>query len=179
MAIYQMYIGLIPESGLEEDQPTSDQRIETSTASGYFETNQDEYWRRAKIVHHSITKELDSILERATWGNEEDSNNWKTENQIVDHDAYMHFDPVTGYIESLSMRVDMRKFGVRLVPKVLEIATNHELMISGRNGVLYSPTKVDFWKMCEGTSTMKFLTEPREFLEEIKSSPNKKIFKIK
>ena len=171
MAIYQMYIGLVPKRGLDEPLLVGDQRVETSTASGYFETNVNKVWSRSKVNYLSITEHLDEILERASWGNEEDSNNWKTENDLVDHDAYMEFDPVTGYIKSLSMRVDMRKFGVCLVPKVLKIATNHELMISSRDGVLYSPTKNGFWKMCEGTNTMKFLTRPREFFDELEENP--------
>ena len=174
-----MYIGLIPKRGLEKDRPAVDQRVDTTTASGYFETNLNEFWRRGKTTHYLITKEFDCILERATWGNEKDSNNWKTENQVVDHDAYMQFDPATGHIKSLSMRIDMRKFGVRLVPKVLEIAQNHELMTSGRNGVLYPPTENEFWNMCKGSSTVKFLTKPREFLDEIKTSPDKIIFRTK
>lgn len=87
MAIYQYYLAIIPKEGIRKLHDTIPTKIRVSTETGYFESDAKLYWKEVAKKAADIVPKIDRIVERAEWGNNKTSYNWKTYTEQLDNDA--------------------------------------------------------------------------------------------
>ncbi len=153
--------------------------MNTSTKSGNFKTNLNEFWIRASVDHGPVSTDIDELFDRASWGNTTTSNNWKTKSAQEDHDAYMKLNDSGTIIESLSMRIDLRQPGISMISRVAAFARKHNLVLSNRAGTLYTSNEESVLEMLKKSPAAKFLVNPVEFLAGIAKDPYRVEFRIK
>src|SRR5690554_731584 len=87
MAVYQYFLAVIPKEGINIKHKIIPSEINVNTETGYFEFDSEIYWNEVKINLEIIITKMDSIIERANWGNDSTNFNWKHYTENVDNDA--------------------------------------------------------------------------------------------
>ena len=167
MAIYQYYLAFIPKIGLLKKHEVIPNQIEIGQQTEYFEANTDEYWELAQIPFHEIKVGIDKIVEKANWGNNNDSFNWKTYKSEIDNDAWMSINPETGNITELSFRADLREPNLKFLNGMLELAKTHKMMLMDRKGNLLNPEFNEIKSFIKMSNSFKFLENPEKFFDDL------------
>lgn len=165
MAIYQYYLAFVPKIGLVKKYKIIPTQIEISTETGYFEAKTDEYWELAKINFQDIKVEIDKIVDKADWGNDNDSFNWKTDEEELDNDAWMLINPKNEKIKELYFRADLREPSLKFLNGMLELAEKYEMMLLDRKGNLLNPEFNEIKDFIKVSNTFKFLENPDKFFD--------------
>lgn len=164
MAVYQYYLGVIPQQGFDYSIPD---KIGINTETGYFETDAEMYWGKVNLNADNIISKVDLIIKRANWGNDKTNFTWKNETDEVDNDAYIHLDEKTLTIREFSFRADLREQDLMFLKKMIELGKENNWLFFDRKGKILKP---DFEKIkisIRNSNAYSFLKDPVKFLENI------------
>lgn len=167
MAIYQYYLAFVPKIGLIKKHKIIPTQIEISTETGYFDANTDEYWDLAKINFQEIKVCIDKIVDKADYGNNNHSFNWKTNEGKLDNDAWMSINSENNKITELSFRADLREPSLNFLNGMLELAKKYEMMLMDRKGNLLNPEFNEIKDFIKVSNTFKFIQNPEKFIDDL------------
>ncbi|MBK9023544.1 MAG: hypothetical protein IPL69_06140 [Saprospiraceae bacterium] len=111
--------------------------------------------------------EIDKIVEKANWGNKNDSFNWKTYKDEIDNDASMLIKPETEKIIELSFRADLREPNLKFLYGMLELAKNYKMMLMDRKGNLINPNFDELKTFIKMSNSFKFIENPEKFIDDL------------
>lgn len=167
MAIYQYYLAFIPKVGLVKKHEVIPNQIGIGQQTEYFEANTDEYWESSQIRFHEIKARIDKIVDKANWGNDNDSFNWKTNKGEIDNDAWMSIDPETENITEFSFIADLREPSLKFLIEMLELAKTHKMMLMDRKGNLLNPEFKEIKSFIKMSNPFKFIENPENFIDDL------------
>ncbi len=163
MAVYQYYLGVIPKQGVDD----SINKIDVSTETGYFESDAEMYWKDVDINVDDIVSKIDLIIERANWGNDKTSINWKTYTDEVDNDASIFLDEKTLTIKEFSFRADLREQDLMFLKNMIALGKENEWLFFDIKGKLMKPDIEEIKISIRNSNAYSFLNDPIKFLENI------------
>lgn len=167
MAIYQYYLAFIPQVGLLKKYEVIPTEINVTTEDGYFNANTEQYWELAEINFDNVKLEIDRLIDKADWGNDEECFNWKTYTNEVDNDASMSVNSLTKKIEHLSFRADLREPKLKFLNGMLDLAKKKEMLLMDRKGKIFSPEYNEIENYIKNSNSFKFIENPEKFLEDL------------
>lgn len=165
MAIYQYYLAVIPLESVSKKHDSIPNSIRTSTDTGYFESDAEMYWKVVEIPANEMVSELDRIITRANWGNDDTSYNWKTHTKEADNDASIYLKD--GSISEFSFRADLREKNLAFLMNMIELGKSHNWFFMDRTGRLM---KADFEIIKDSikkSNNYKFLKDPEDYLKSL------------
>ncbi|MEN9323467.1 MAG: hypothetical protein RL699_1247 [Bacteroidota bacterium] len=167
MAIYQYYLAFIPQVGLLKKYGVIPTEMNVTTEDGYFNANTEQYWELAGINFDNIKLEIDRLIDKADWGNDEECFNWKTYTNEVDNDASMSVNSLTKKIEHLSFRADLRESKLKFLNGMLDLAKKKEMLLMDRKGKIFSPEYNEIENYIKNSNSFKFIENPEKFLDDL------------
>jgi hypothetical protein len=167
MAIYQYYLAFIPKVGLLKKHGVIPTEINVNTEDGYFDANTEQYWELAEINFDNVKLEIDKLIEKADWGNDEECFIWKTETNVLDNDASMSINVETKKIEHLSFRADLREPQLKFLNGMLDLAKKKEMLLMDRKGKIFSPEYNEIENYIKNSNSFKFIENPEKFLDDL------------
>lgn len=179
MAIYQFYIATIPKKGviqhfgkipdkLEVDfQKRTENYLNDEDEFDYFEFIQHKCWEIAKVNSEEIINQIDQKLNRANWGNDKESNNWKTETNEVDNDAWILINPEQNQIMEFTFQADLRQPKLKFLMEMIELSKEKELLLIDRKGNLVEPEIENVIELIKKSNALKFVENPINFLTDL------------
>lgn len=181
MAIYQFYIATIPKKGIIEFFGKVPKKLKVDFKKrtenflnddiedefDYFEFVQNKCWNLAKINSQEIISQLDQILERADWGNDKESNNWKTQNEDIDNDAWILTNADQNQILEFTFRVDLRQSELKFLIEMIELSKENELLFIDNKGILVEPKIENVMQLIKNSNALKFIENPNKFLKDL------------
>ena len=167
MAIYQYYLAFIPQVGLVIKHGEIPTEINVTTEDGYFNANTEQYWELAEINFDKVKLEIDRLIDKADWWNDEECLNWKTYTSEVDNDASMSLNSETKKIEHLSFRADLREPQLKFLNGMLELAKRKEMLLIDRKGKILTPEYNDIKNYIKNSNSFKFIENPEKFLDDL------------
>lgn len=167
MAIYQYYLAFIPQVGLLTKHGKIPAEINVTTEDGYFNANTEQYWELAEINFENIKLEIDRLIDKADWGNDEESLNWKTCTNEVDNDASMSINSETKKIEHLSFRADLREPQLKFLIGMLDLAKKKEMVFMDRKGKILKTEYNEIKDYIKNSNSFKFIENPERFLDDL------------
>lgn len=167
MAIYQFYLAVIPKAGLLHKHEQIPNEIKVSTETGYFESNTEEYWELAGIPSEPIIQAIDTLVNKANWGNDNSYFNWKTYTDVLDNDASMSTNETSGNIIELSFRADLREKDLQFLKGMIELGKQYDWLFMDRKGNLAEPDSIEIGRLIEMSNSYKFLQDPTKFLTDL------------
>lgn len=183
MAIYQFSLATIPKKGMIEYFGAIPTRLEIDFQKqtedflneaiedefDYFEFIQHKCWDLAKINPKDIIRQMDQSLERASWGNDNDSNNWKTKTDEVDNDAWIFTNEQQDQIMEFTFRVDLRQPRLKFLIEMIEMSKEKELLFIDSKGNIIEPEIANVLELIKQSNALKFIENPIKFLADIKN----------
>jgi hypothetical protein len=167
MAIYQFYLAIIPKNGVEIKHGIIPNKITVSIETGYFEANTEQYWQLSKNTYHEIVEEIDKIISRANWGNDNFNYNWKDYSEFLDNDAYLGVNKETGNIEELSFRADLREENLKFLHRMIELGKINNWLFMDIKGTLISPNIEEVIELIKVSNNHRFMLNPNRFLDDL------------
>lgn len=167
MAVYQYYLAVVPKQGIEKKCDSIPTEIVVSTETGYFESDAEIYWKEVEMKADEIVTEMDLIVDRANWGNDKTSINWKTYSKEVDNDASIYLDEEFLTIREFSFRADLREKNLKFLKNMIELGVKNEWLFFDRKGKLMKPDFEEIKNSIRNSNAYSFLEDPIKFLENI------------
>lgn len=179
MAIYQFYIATIPKKGVTQhfgkipDKLEVDFRKRTEIFSNdedefdYFEFIQHKCWKVAEVNSREIIKQIDQILDRANWGNDQESNNWKTKTKEIDNDAWILTNSEQNQVVEFTFRADLRQPKLKFLNEMIELSKEKELLLIDRKGNLVEPEMKNVIELIKKSNALKFIENQIKFLKDL------------
>ncbi|WP_299557206.1 hypothetical protein [Seonamhaeicola sp.] len=167
MAIYQYYLAVVPEEGILKKHDSIPNEIGISIETGFFESDAELYWKEIDKKANDIIPKIDSIVERADWGNSETSYNWKTYTETLDNDAFMSLDKKSKAITHFSFRADLREKGFTFLKNIIELGKENDWMFMDRKGKLMKADFEEIKNSIRNSDAHSFLKDPIKFLESL------------
>lgn len=168
MAIYQFYLAVIPKIGVLECYDTIPSVINPSIEDGYFNSNTELFWNKAKIKPEHIVSRIDNMVDRAPWGNSEDSFNWKTYSKTTDNDAYISLDK-DKHIKELTFRADLREPKLKFLKAMLQLGKTEDFLFMDRKGKLSNYEFENVKTLIKNSNAYRFLKDPEKFFDDLNS----------
>ncbi len=109
MATYQLYLAIVPKKELFKKYKLIPEKLKVKVKRGYFYSLTEKYCKLADIKPKVIVTDIDKIVNRANWGNDEFNYNWKTFTDKKDNNAWMSLNKKTLNIKEFSFRADLRE----------------------------------------------------------------------
>jgi hypothetical protein len=167
MAIYQYYLAVVPKEGIEKKHGSIPNVARVSTETGYFKSDAAIYWKAIEVKADDIVTEMDLIVNRAKWGNERTSFNWKTYTHEIDNDASMYLDEESLTIRELSFRADLRENDFLFLKKMIALGVSNGWLFFDRKGKLMEPDFEEIKTSIRDSDAYRFLEDPIKFIENI------------
>ena len=181
MAIYQFYMAAIPKKGIVEYLGMIPEKLEVDFEKrteafldteiedefDYFEFIQHKCWQIANVAPSEIIKEIDQNLDRAKWGNDKTSNQWKTETTEVDNDAWILTNENLNQIEAFTFRADLRQPQLKFLIDMVQLAKEQELLLIDSKGNLIEPKIENVFELIGKSSAGKFIDNPTRYLTDL------------
>ena len=167
MAVYQYYLGVVPKKGLECKHGSIPKEIGVNVETGYFESDAEMYWKVAALQTDSIVAKMDLFVERAKWGNDKTSFNWKTYSKYVDNDAAIYLDEEFLTIKEFSFRADLREKDLVFLKNMIELGKANDWLFFDRKGKLMEPNFEEIIISIRNSNAYMFTTDPIKFIEDI------------
>ncbi|MBO9702261.1 MAG: hypothetical protein J7604_18775 [Sporocytophaga sp.] len=174
MAIYQFYLVVIPRVGLLMKCGRIPERIIINTNSGYFESMTKEYWNLADVDSNKIVLEIDQLISRAQYGNNEIVHSWKYYAESLDIDAFMCLNQETSKIEELSFRTDLREENLYFLLNMLDLGKKYDWLFMDRNGILANPNIEEIIELIKKSNNYRFLKDPYKYIKGLNAGNNEK-----
>lgn len=167
MAIYQFYLAVVPRYGLIKKYGKVPDKIKVIKEDEYFESNTQEYWGLTGIEPGEKIEEIDALIKRANWGDDNFNHNWKTYSEELDNDAWLSIDEKTGKIQELSFRADLREKDLKFLKEMLELAIKYDCLLMDTDGSLVSPKWKEVDKLVKESKSHRFLQDPIRYMNDI------------
>lgn len=167
MAVYQFYLEVLPKEGILKKHNLIPSYIKVSTETGYFESDSELYWNEVKCSSENIIPKIDSIIDRANWGNDKISFNWKRYSETLDNDASIYLNESDFTIKVFSFRADLREENLEFLKNMINLAIENEWMFMDRNGLLINPNLEELTKSILKSNAYNFLKNPHKFLDNL------------
>ncbi len=167
MAVYQYYLAVVPKQGIEKRHDSIPAEIGVSTETGYFESDAEIYWKEVETKEDDIVTKIDLIVNRAKWGNDKTSINWKTYSEEVDNDASIYLDEESLTIREFSFRADLREKNLKFLKNMIALGVENEWLFFDRKGKLMKPDFEEIKNSIRNSNAYSFLEDPIKFLENI------------
>lgn len=178
MAIYQFHLVAIPREGIIKFLGEKPNKIEVGKERRTdfflnnekgdklddFENLQHKCWSIAEVNSNKIINEIDNKLERASWGNDETSNNWKTETNEIDNDAWISTTKKSNQIEEFAFRVDLRQPKLKFLMEMIVLAKENDLIFIDGKGNLIEAEFDEILEFIKESNAYKFVESPTKFL---------------
>src|SRR5687767_9043017 len=105
MAIWQFNLTAIPRKGILEKYGLIPEKLDRKSVDSFSQ----DLWFSTNLNVIKIIDQIDKIVKRADYGNDENWFNWKTYTDEVDNDACLSLSDVTKKVEELHFRADLRE----------------------------------------------------------------------
>ena len=159
MAIYQFYLAVVPRYGLIKKYGKVPDKITVIKEDEYFESNMQEYWELTGIEPGEKVEEIDKLVKRENWGNDNFSHNWKTYSEELDNDVWMSVNESTGKIQELSFRADLREKDLQFLKEMLELAIKYDWLLMDIDGNLLSPEWKEVGRLVKESKSYRFFSK--------------------
>ncbi len=163
------YFGELPSSVEIEDRKNGldpmDSLIEEEF--DYIGFIQQKCWELAKVNADDIIKQIDQKLDRANWGNDEQSNKWKTETKDLDNDAWIFIDRNRNQIREFNFRADLREANLKFLYDMIGLASEKGFLLADRKGNLVEPDIKLVFGLVKRSNALRFVENPTEFWEGV------------
>lgn len=167
MAIYQYYLAVIPLEGVQKKHNSIPGSIRTNTKTGYFESDAEIYWKEVEISANELVSELDRIITRADWGNDDTSYNWKKDTKEADNDASIFLEEGSSFIREFSFRADLREKSLTFLLNMIELGKSYNWVFMDRTGRLMKPDFEVIKDSIKRSNNYKFLKAPEDYLTSL------------
>lgn len=167
MAVYQYYLAVVPKQGIEKKHSSFPKEIGVNVETGYFESDAELYWKEVPMKADNIVAKMDLFVERAKWGNDKTSINWKTYSKDVDNDAAIYLDEESLTIKEFSFRADLRENNLAFLKNMIELGKANEWLFFDRNGKLMNPNFEEIIISIQNSNAYSFINDPIKFIENI------------
>lgn len=167
MAIYQYYLAVVPESGVLKKHGAKPDTIEVGSATKYFESNTEGYWKEVGVKGENILPLMDNLLKRTEWGDGKTSIYWKVKTEEVDNDASIELDEETLTVQEFSFRADLREKNLDFLMKMIALGKANQWLFMDRSGNLMNPDFEEMKEFILESKTFKFLTDPKAYLDSL------------
>jgi len=167
MAVYQYYLAVVPKQGIEKKHGSIPNEIGVSSETGYFESDAEMYWKEVAMKADRIVAKMDLFVERAKWGNDKISVNWKTYSEDVDNDAEIYLDEESLTIKDFSFRADLREKDLAFLKNMIELGKAHDWLFFDRKGKLMNPDFEEIITSIRNSNAYSFTVDPIKFIENI------------
>ena len=167
MAVYQYYLEVLPKKGILKKHNLIPSNIKVSTETGYFESESELYWNEIKCSAENIITIIDSIIERANWGNDSTNFNWKHYSETLDNDASIYLNEPDFTIKEFSFRVDLRDENFEFLKNMTKLANENEWIFMDRTGLLINPNLEELKENILKSNAYNFLENPHKFLDNL------------
>lgn len=167
MAVYQYYLAVVPKQGIEKWHDSIPAEIGVNMETGYFESDAEIYWKEVETKEDDIVAKIDLIVNRAKWGNDKTSINWKTYSEEVDNDASIYLDEESLTIREFSFRADLREKNLQFLKNMIALGVENEWLFFDRKGKLMKPDFEEIKNSIRNSNAYSFLEDPIKFLENI------------
>jgi hypothetical protein len=186
MAIWQFSLTVIPRNGLIEKYgylpdklfidsekrqhffDFKDSDIDSDDEIEYNDALSENWWHLTDILPIEIIHQMDKIVKRADYG-DDFWINWKTytfgDKLEIDNDAGLLINENTGKIEELSFRADLREPELLFLSKMLTLGQLYNWVFMDKKGFIANPNHEEVGKLIENSNALRFLKNPRQFLE--------------
>ncbi len=180
MAIYQYKIDFIPRQSIVDkygaipDHLNIDHEAwERHWNKGKIESDYDfedalttPWWKERKVLFKGVEPFIDSFTKPVEWSEE-----------ITDSKSYGNNDTndfsigITeeGYIEDFGVRFDLRELNKNFIENIFTLAKQLDCLLFDRKGNLFEPTFDKLIENIKQSNSLKFVSNPTDFLDKISS----------
>lgn len=169
MAVYQYYLEVLPKKGILKKHNLIPLHIKVSTETGYFESDSELYWNEVKCSSENIITKIDSIIDRANWGNNKTSFEWKRYSETLDNDASIYLNETDYTIKEFSFRADLREENLEFLKNMINLAEKNEWLFMDRSGKLMNPNFEEIKISIQNSNAYSFIKDPHKFLDNLNS----------
>ncbi|URC11028.1 hypothetical protein [Flavobacterium sp. B183] len=164
MAIWQYLLIVVPEKSIRNDYQCI---FKNNTTQFLPETKS--LWKDFNCDIVSIISEMDTIIKRADWG-DENYFCWKgdTKNE-EDNDCSIFLSKNKTQIKEFRFRIDLRKASniTNTLQPILKLCENNQLVLIDLKGEILNPKLEEIFKSMKSSNATKFLNDPEKFLEDL------------
>ncbi len=128
-----------------------------------------DWWSKIEIDISKLVARIDNYVNRADWGNDEFSFNWKTYSDKVDNDANLSLNEENGKIEELNFRADLRENELTFLKNMILLARDNDWLLMDVKGNLSEPQIEEVKKIIKISNCYRFLTNPEKFFDDLES----------
>ena len=196
MAVWQYQLNIIPKKAILEKYGSipNELLIDHDGWETYWENLVDidnlpepnfedaktiKWWTNIKIDIKKITQEIDKLVSRGDWNDDEESGfiGWKGDTEKEeDNDGHIAYDKNTNIISEFQFRTDLRnkQNATKFLNGMLKICEQNDLMVLNTNGILLEPKLELIFDDLKKSNAVHFLTDPEDFLDKIAKKQNKR-----
>ena len=167
MAVYQYYLAVVPKQGIEKKHDSIPNEIGVRTETGFFKSDAEIYWKVVTMKADDIVSKVDLIVERANWGNDKTSFNWKTFKFEFDNDAAIYLDKETLTIREFYFRADLREKDLVFLKNMVELGKENDWLFMDSKGKLMKSDFEEIRISIQESNAHSFLKEPIKFFSFI------------
>ncbi len=155
MANYQFYFALFPKTSLLKIKGGIPKKLNFNNDTGFFGDDSNIYWKNSNIDSSIIITEIDNLISRASWGNDELSYNWKVETNLKDNDVWISLDENKNFIKEFYFRVDLRDRKLDFLKNMINLAQKYNLLLNDYSGNLVAPNFDDVISLIKKSNSHK------------------------
>lgn len=159
MAIWQFNIYFIPR------QTLFDIYGEVLTELEYEEALSIPWWINLHVNVGNLLPLLQQFGELQEWTSE--INGLRSFGDDETNDISVSYNKRTEMVDDLSCRLDLRKIDRDFIAKVFSIATHFDCLLMDCKGKLFQPLIEELSESIQLSSANRFVTDPRQFLEDM------------
>ncbi|GAA4850772.1 hypothetical protein [Algivirga pacifica] len=139
MALYQLHLTVVPRKGLLLKHGGIPDQVTVQIKDGCFYPMTEGYWSLLEVEPRGISHEIDRMVDRGNFGNDEFWLNWKTYTDKVDNDASLTINKETGKVEELYFRADLREVRLVFLMEMIELGRKYDWLFMDIKGNLVNP----------------------------------------
>jgi hypothetical protein len=179
LAIWQFHIYFIPRQSLVDKYGHIPRQLEMDKESwsDYFKNSDldtDPDFEDALTIHWWLNLNLNADDFFALLQQFGDVQEWTASTDSLrsfgdteTNDISVCFDSRTNKVQELSCRLDLRDIDRDFIDKVLSIATKFDCLLMDRQGRFFEPTIKALAETIQLSNARRFVTDPRQFLEDL------------
>lgn len=182
MAISQFYMAIFPKKGIIEYFGEVPKVLEVdfqkmtknflndniNDEDDYFEFIQHKCWSISKINSEEIIKIIDNILDRANWGNSTKANNWKTETDETDNDAWLLVDEENNILE-FTFRADLRQPQLKFLLEMIELCIEKDFLLMDISGNVVKPDLEKVIELVKQSNAFKSIVNTNQYFSDFEN----------
>lgn len=194
MAVWQYQLNIIPRSVIIEkygeipnklfidEKGWKDYWDNTKFDSGFPDPEFEDaltinWWKNKTLNIQETANQIDKLVKRGDWSNDKDFIGWKGDSEEEeDNDCHIAFNENTFVISEFQFRTDLRNIekAKKFMAGMLKICIVNDLLVMNTDGFLYDPEMEIIFEDIKKSNSVKFLTNPMKFIEEITEDEDKR-----